>query len=149
VSQSPLGEQERADALALSALLGASVRTLGSWSLGLSLLAIVVCVAWPPTSFAVTGLWALVLLCGLIERYVVFRLALDEGLFHQLGRGHMPCLQALDRSMAHLGLRKEPLPDRPTERPLNDRMRGARVLLHRHLALVLLQTATALATLIF
>jgi len=150
VNQSPLVEQDRADALALSALLGASVRALGFWSLGLSLFAIVVCVAWPPPSLAATGLWALVLLCGLIERYFVFRLALDERLFHQLGHGLMPGLQALDTSLTHLGLRKGPVSELPTaERPLSDRLRGTRQLLHQHLALVLLQTAAALATLIF
>lgn len=145
MSQPQLDEQERADALALSALLRASVRTLGPWSLGLSLLAMLVCVAWPPSSLAAAGLWALVLLCGLIGRYFAFRLVLDERLFHQLGRGHMPGLQALDTSLAHLGLRNGPL----TERPLSDRLRGARQLLLRHLVLVLLQTAAALATLIF
>jgi len=150
VSQPPLSEQERADALALSALLRASVRTLGPWSLGLSLVAVLVCLAWPPTSPVVAGLWALVLLCGLIERYFAFRLALDERLFHQLGHGHMPGLRALDTSLAHLGLRKGPVSELPTaERPLSDRLRGARQLLHRHLALVLLQTTAALVTLIF
>lgn len=142
-SQQSMGEQERADALALSALLRASLRTLGTWSLGLSLLAIVVGVAWPPSSLAVAGLWALVLLCGLMERYFAFRLSLDERLFHQLGHGHLPSLQALDTSLARLGLRQSALP----ERPWSDRLRGTRHLLQRHLALVLLQTAAALASL--
>ncbi len=150
MSQQPMNEQERADALALSALLRASVQTLGAWSLGLSLLAMLGCVAWPPSSLAVAALWAGVLLCGLMERYFAFRLALDERLFHQLGHGHMPGLQALDTSLAHIGLRKGPVTDHPsTERSLSDRLRGTRQLLHRHLALVLLQTTAALATLIF
>jgi hypothetical protein len=80
-----------------------------------------------------------------MERYFAFRLLLDEGLFHQLGCGHMPDLHALDNSLTHLGLRK----DASTERPLSDRMRGARSLIKRHLILVLLQTTAALATLIF
>jgi len=142
-SRSPLGEQERADALALSALLRASLRTLGTWSLGLSLLAVVVGVAWPPASWAAAGLWGVVLLCGLLERYLGFRLALDERLFHQIGHGHMPSPHALDGALARLGLRAEPL----TERPWSDRLRGTRHLLQRHLALVLLQTAAALASL--
>ncbi len=141
----PISEQERADALTLSALLRASLRTLGTWSLGLSLLAVLVGVAWPPPSLAGAGLWALVLLCGLMERYFAFRLALDERLFHQLGHGHLPSLQALDTSLAHLGLRQSVLP----ERPWSDRLRGTRHLLQRHLALVLLQTAAALASLFF
>lgn len=145
-----MGEQERADALALSALLCASVRILGTWSLGLSLLAILVCVAWPPTSPGPASLWALALLCGLIERYFAFRLTLDERLFHQLGHGHMPGLQALDTALAHLGLRKEPVSEHPTdERPMSDRLQGTRQLLHRHLVLVLLQTTAALLTLLF
>jgi hypothetical protein len=139
----PISEQERADALALSALLRASERTLGTWSLGLSLLALVVGVAWLPPSLAGAGLWALVLLCGLMERYFAFRLALDERLFHQLGHGLMPSLQALDASLAHLGLRQSAAP----ERPWSDRLLGTRRLLQRHLALVLLQTAAALASL--
>jgi hypothetical protein len=139
-----MNEQERADALALSALLRASLHTLSGWSLGLGLLAILVCVTWPPSSLATTILWALVLLCGLTERYFVFRLMLDERLFLQLGHGHIAGLQALDTSLAHIGLRKAPL----TERPLSDRMLGARSLLQRHLALVLLQTTVALATLV-
>lgn len=141
----PISEQERADALALSALLRASARTLGTWSLGLSLLAVLVGVAWPPSSLAVAGLWALVLLCGLVERYFAFRLTLDERLFHQLGHGQMSSLQALDTSLARLGLRQSVLP----ERPWSDRLRGTRHLLQRHLALVLLQTAAALAALFF
>lgn len=144
-SQQPMGEQERADALALAALLRASLRTLGTWSLGLSLLAVLVGAAWPPPSLAVGGLWVLVLLCGLMERYFGFRLALDERLFHQLGHGHMPSLHALDTSLSHLGLRQSAVP----ERPWSDRLRGTRNLLQRHLALVLLQTAAALASLFF
>lgn len=143
MSALPISEQERADALALSALLRASLRTLGTWSLGLTLLAVVVGVASPPASWAAAGLWGAVLLCGLMERYFAFRLTLDERLFHQLGHGHMPGLHALDTSLAHLGLRKNASP----ERPWSDRLRGARNLLQWHLALVLLQTAAALASL--
>lgn len=145
MNQQPLDQQERADTLALSALLRASVRTFGWWSLGLSLLALLVCVVWSPSSLAVTGLWALVLLCGLMERYFAFRLVLDERLFHQLGCGRMPHLSALDTSLSNLDLRQ----DSSTQRPLSDRMRGARGLIKRHLILVLLQTTAALATLFF
>lgn len=145
MSALPISDQERADALALSTLLHASLRTLGTWSLGLSLLAVLVGVAWPPSSLTVAGLWALVLLCGLMERYLGFRLALDERLFHQLGHGHMPGLHALDGALARLGLRQNAL----SERPWSDRLRGTRNLLQRHLALVLLQTAAALASLFF
>ena len=55
----------------------------------------------------------------------------------------MPSPHALDGALARLGLRAEPL----TERPWSDRLRGTRHLLQRHLALVLLQTAAALASL--
>ncbi len=145
MSALPISEQERADALALAALLRASLRTLGTWSLGLSLLALVVGVAWASPTVAVGGLWALVLLCGLMERYFAFRLSLDERLFHQLGHGHMHSLHALDTALTRLGLRQSALP----ERPWSDRLRGTRHLLQRHLALVLLQTAAALASLFF
>lgn len=144
-STQPMGEQERADALALAALLRASLRSLGTWSLGLSLLAIVVDVAWRPSSLAVAGLWALVLLCGLVERYFAFRLTLDERLFHQLGHGQMSSLHALDTALTRLRLRQSAL----SERPWSDRVRGARHLLQRHVALVLLQTAAAMASLFF
>ncbi|MFC3684594.1 hypothetical protein [Hydrogenophaga luteola] len=148
--QPPLDEQERADALVLAALLRSSVRTLGPWSLGWSLLAALVCVVWPPISLVGASGWALVLLCGVIERYLVFRLALDERLFCQLGQGQMPCLQALDTSLAHLGLRKESVSEHPPAvRPMGDRLRGTRHLLRWHLVLVVLQTAAALATLFF
>lgn len=134
-----ISEQERADALALAALLRASVRTLGAWSLGLSLLALVASVGWPSPSLWVTGLWGGVLLCGLVERYFAFRLAFDERLFHQLGRGHMPSLHVLDASLARLGLRA----GATATRAWSDRLRGTQVLLRRHAALVLLQTAAA------
>lgn len=140
-----INEQERAEALALCALLRASLRTLGTWSLCLSMLAVVVGLYWQTASLDLTALWALVLLSGLMERYVAFRLALDEQLFHQLGHGHMPSLQALDDSLARLGLLKSP----STVRPWSDRLSGTRSLLRRHVFLVLLQTAAALVSLFF
>lgn len=145
----PLGVQERADALALAALLRASLRALGVWSLGLSWLAVFVLMQMPVERFsgAPVGVvcWALVLLSGLMERYVAFRLSLDERLFQQLGHGQMPQLQALDTALAHLGLRKPAA----AVRSLADRLRGARQLVHRHVVLVLLQTVATLASLIF
>ncbi|WP_374643178.1 hypothetical protein [Hydrogenophaga sp.] len=150
MTQPPLDEQERTDALVLAALLRASVRTLGAWSMGLSLLSALVCVAWLPISPVAIGGWALVMLCGLIERYFAFRLVLDERLFIQMGQGQMSCLLVLDASLASLGLRKGPVSGGlPAVRPLSDRLRGAHHLLRRHLVLVLLQTAAALASLLF
>lgn len=140
-----INEQQRAEALALCALLRASLRTLGTWSLCLSMLAVAVGLYSQTASQAVTALWALVLLSGLMERYVAVRLALDEQLFHQLGHGRMPSLQALDDSLARLGLLKSPL----TVRPWGDRLSGTRSLLRRHVFLVLLQTAAALVSLFF
>jgi len=144
MSDLPLSEQERADALVLSALLRAGVRTLGAWSVGLMLLAFVIGVAWS-LSFALAGLWGLVLLCGLVAQYFLFRLVLDERLFHQLGHGHLPSLTALDTALTRLGLRAELL----HERAWTERLRGARSLLYRYVFLVLLQTAAALLALFF
>lgn len=140
-----MGEQDRADALAISALLRSGVFTLGTLSLGLSLLAVVVGVAWSAPSDMAASLWWVVLLCGLVERYFAFRLTLDERLFHQLGHGSIPSLQVLDTSLIQLGLRKSTL----SERPWRDRLRGTRSLLRQHVFLVLLQTAAALASLFF
>ena len=142
MSALPLGEQERADALVLSALLRASARTLGAWSLALMLLAFVLNVVWLP-SFGGTCLWGLMLLCGCVAQYFLFRLLLDERLFHQLGHGHLPSLTALDIALTRLGLRAESL----HERAWSDRLRGARSLLRRFAAVVLLQTALALLAL--
>lgn len=140
-----MGEQERADALAISALLRSGVFTLGTWSMGLSLLAVAVGVAWSAPSDMAVGLWWVVLLCGLVERYFAFRLTLDERLFYQLGHGSIPSLQILDTSLTQLGLCKSTL----SERPWCDRLRGTRGLLRQHIFLVLMQTATALASLFF
>ena len=132
-------EQQRADALVLCALLRASGRSLGHWSVGLSLLALAGLVAVQPPSAGVQALWGLVVLAGLLERYLAFRLALDERLFHLLGRGQLPSLTALDGALHRLGLRAQLL----TERPWNERLHGARRLVVRHAFLVLLQTAAA------
>jgi hypothetical protein len=143
LSAQQLGEQERSDALVLSALMRASVRAVGVWSLGQSLFAVLVGAVFE-RSLAVTSLGALVLVCGVVERYYAFRLCLDERLFDQLGQGHLPNAHAMDASMVGLGLlRNQTLP----ERQWSDRLRGARNLLRRHLALVLLQTAAVIASL--
>ncbi len=141
----PLGHQDRGDALVIAALLGASLRTLGAWSQCLSLLALVAGLMGQ-ASLAATSLWTLVLLIGLVERYVAFRLALDERLFDQLGHGDMPSLHALDRSLSRLGLRAG---SAKPERPWSERLRGTLKLLHRYFFLVLLQTASALGSLFF
>ncbi|GAB4090381.1 hypothetical protein [Hydrogenophaga soli] len=133
------GEQERVDALVLSALLHTSVRALGALSLGLTLLAFVCRVAWSP-SIGVACLFGLVLLCGLGALYFLFRLLLDERLFDQLGHGHIPSLPVLDAALTRLGLRSESL----HERTWSERLCGTRSLLYRCAFLVLLQTAAAL-----
>lgn len=137
-------EQQRADALVLCALLRAGLLSLGHWSVGLSLLALAGLVAVQPPSARVQALWGLVVLAGLLERYFAFRLALDERLFRSLGRGHLPSLTALDGALHRLGLRAQPL----TERPWNERLHGARQLVVGHAFLVLLQTAAAVLSLL-
>lgn len=140
----PLSDQDRVDALVLSALLRASVRVLGPWSLGLMLLAFV-CGVSSSLSAGVAGLLGLVLLCGLSAQYFSFRLLLDESLFDQLGHGHVPSLTALDVALTRLGLRIEPL----HERTLDERLSGTRSLLYRNVVLVLLQTAAVFLLLFF
>lgn len=141
----PLSVQERADALGVAALLSASLRVVGIWSVGLSVLAFLVLVIRAPSVQVVMGCWVLVLLLGLMERYMAFRLALDERLFQQLGCGQLENLQSLDTALAHLGLRKQAVADRP----FADRLLGTRSLLRQHLALVLVQIAAVLATFLF
>lgn len=144
MSALPLGEQERADALVLSALLRTGVHLLGWWSLGMLLLTIAMGLASPAT-FGETCLWGLVLLWGVFAQYLLFRLVFDAFLFYQLGHGHMANLMLLDTALARLGLRTKSLP----ERAWIDRLRGARGLLLRYAFVVLLQTVAVFGVLIF
>ena len=81
--------------------------------------------AWP-LAFGVLAL-------ALIERWYAFRLRLDQTLFAALAQADALDLAGLDHAMHALGLRRA----RAAERPLADRLRGARGLVMRHAAVVL------------
>lgn len=128
----------RADALVLSAVLHASVRVLGPWSLGLSLAAVglVALVSVSSGLVLAVAMSGGVLLLGLIERYLAFRLALDQRLFAALGNGGLPDLTTMDVALAQIGLRKAP----KTVRSWRQRVQGTRGLVKCHAVVVALQT---------
>jgi uncharacterized membrane protein YuzA (DUF378 family) len=123
----------QADSLVLAALLHASVGTLGWWSLACSVLA-AVALLLGAASTLVHLIWSAVLLAGIGERYMLFRLTLDQRLFQQLGERRMPSLSALDAGLERLGLR------RAQPRVWTDRIRGTLSLFRWHLRTVVLQT---------
>lgn len=137
-----LNERERAEALVIFALIDADLKTLGFWSIALSLLSMGVWVAFPMVLWWVSGLWATVALLGLVERYLAFRLALDRQLFLQLGRGDMSHLTRLDAALAQTGLRS----NASLDRPWTDRLHGTRSLVRRHLIVVVVQTLALLVS---
>ena len=85
--------------------------------------------------------WLLVLAAGVGERYLAWRLALDERLFSLLGRGDLGSLEALDGALQRLGLRRA---NPAAPRPWLSRVRGTERLLRAHLLVVLLQTTALL-----
>lgn len=132
--------ERRADAQLLTAMLGASVRVLGPWSLVISALALAALV-WRPSAQPWPWPWLLVLAAGVGERYLAWRLALDERLFALLGRGDLGGLEALDGALQRLGLRRA---DPAAPRPWLSRVRGTQRLLRAHLLVALLQTTALL-----
>ena len=132
----PLGPQERTDALVMAALLRATVRVLGVWSLGSSLLALVALALTQPTGWLLTPWWTVVML-GLLERYLALRLALDQSLFERLGCGQVVDGPSLDLGLTHAGLRARPA----AARPWMDRILGARGLHRQYLLAVVLQAS--------
>lgn len=131
--------ERRADAQLLTAMLGASGRVLGPWSLVVSALALAALV-WRPSAQPWPWLWLPVLAAGVGERYLAWRLALDERLFSLLGRGDPGSLEALDGALQRLGLRRADA----VPRPWLPRVRGTQRLLRAHLLVVLLQTTALL-----
>ncbi|WP_295540789.1 hypothetical protein [uncultured Pseudacidovorax sp.] len=126
----------------MAALLGAQ-RAVGTWSVMSSALAAsgLLAAAFglvPPMADAAALFLVAAALLGLTERYLAFRLRLDEALFHALATGRLAGLPALDDGLAWLG-RRPATPGTPP-RSLHERLRGTRALLRRHLATVLLQT---------
>jgi hypothetical protein len=86
---------------------------------------------------------ALTALLGLAELYFAFRVGFDAALFRQLAADPAPNgLEALDASLAALGLR----PATAHSRPLEERIRGARKVLRRQALCLALQLATIIIT---
>ena len=135
-----LDTQDRADCAALAALL-AGQDTLARWSLWLSVLALAA-LCFVPAREATTLPLAAAALLGLPERYLAFRLRLDQRLFDALAAGRIADLAALDRSLAHIGLRTAP---EGGTRPLADRLRGTRRLVRGHASIVAVQSLVFLA----
>jgi len=135
-----LDTQDRADGAALAALL-AGQDTLARWSLWLSALALAA-LCFVPAREATTLPLAVAALLGLPERYLAFRLRLDQRLFDALAAGRIADLAALDRSLAHIGLRTAP---EGGTRPLADRLRGTRRLVRGHASIVAVQSLVFLA----
>ena len=134
-NNSTLEPQERTDALVMAALMRATVRVLGAWSLGTSLLALgALAFTQPTTGWLLMPWWAVVAL-GVLERYLALRLSLDQGLFERLGCGQVADESSLDVGLAHADLRARPA----TARPWRDRILGARGLHRQYLLVVVLQ----------
>ncbi|MFV0679844.1 hypothetical protein [Ottowia sp.] len=129
-----LRDDVRADSLVLSALLHAD-GALSGWALICTALTMLALLAMPWPADTLLLLWLAVGVLALAERYVRFRLMLDQQLFQQLGEGRLPSLAHMDGGLQRLGLR------RAAPRPWADRVRGTRRLLYGHLGLVLVQTA--------
>ncbi|MFT4266971.1 MAG: hypothetical protein QM586_07095 [Xenophilus sp.] len=135
-----LDTQDRADCAVLAALL-AGQGALARWSLWLSALSLATLCLGPATGSSALLLAAAALL-GLPERYLVFRLRLDQRLFDALATGRIPDLQTLDRSLAQTGLRAASANE---PRPLDNRLHGTRRLLRRHAGIVALQSLLLIA----
>jgi hypothetical protein len=95
-----------------------------------------------PSALAGGGL-VLAILLGLIELYFAFRVGFDAALFRELAAGKaLTGLGPLDASLAGLGLRRETA----GSRTLEDRIRGARMLLRRQTLCLALQLVTMVVT---
>ncbi|WP_205690299.1 hypothetical protein [Comamonas serinivorans] len=143
-----LSADERAQCAALAALLHAS-RGLAHWALTLGAIALLLSLAMPVLAGPSISAWQqytliLVVLLSIIERYLAFRLHLDERLFTHLAQGHIASLTALDEALARLRLRPRP----GVTRPLDERVAGTRRWMTRHAAVVGLQFLALLAGLI-
>jgi hypothetical protein len=100
----------------------------------------------PGPSTLLAAALALIILFGLAELYLAFRVGFDATLFRQLAADPTPTgLEALDASLAELGLR----PAAVGARPIGDRIRGARKLLRRQALCLALQLATIIVAVVF
>ena len=128
-------DNDRALCAATARLLQAS-GVLAAWSLALAIASMGV-LALAEQSLASWLAFVAVLLLGLPERYLAFRLRLDSGLFNDLAQERIASLNALDHALDRLDLRK---PSNDGSRGLEDRVAGARKLLQRHGFLIVCQS---------
>lgn len=128
-------DNDRVLCAATARLLQAS-GIIAAWSLALAIASTGV-LALTERSLASWLAFGAVLLLGLPERYLAFRLQLDAGLFSDLAQARIVSLNALDHALQRLNLRKSS-GDEP--RGLDDRVAGARRLLQRHGFLVVCQS---------
>lgn len=84
---------------------------------------------------------ATALLLGAIERYVAFRIRLDERLFNALATGQLDSVTRMDEALIQLGL----VSKNRADRTLQQRLNGAAGLCHKHRGIVIVQWLAALA----
>ncbi|MEC5214739.1 hypothetical protein RCH06_003308 [Polaromonas sp. CG_9.5] len=141
---SAFDDNDRALCAATGRLLQASDR-LSAWGLGVTVVGMVVLALTGRSLPMVSWLgFAAVVMLGLPERYLAFRLRFDAGLFNDLAAQNTPSLAALDNALQRLDLRNAP--DAP--RTLQDRVLGARQLLQRHGIVVVCQSVLFLLALL-
>ena len=141
---SAFDDNDRALCAATGRLLQASDR-LSAWGLGVTVVGMLVLALTGRSLPLVSWLgFAAVVLLGLPERYLAFRLRFDAGLFNDLAAQNTPSLAALDNALQRLGLRNAP--DAP--RTLQDRVLGTRQLLQRHGIVVICQSILFLLALL-
>ncbi|MDP9606825.1 hypothetical protein ABL840_34270 [Variovorax sp. NFACC27] len=139
-------DNDRTTCAALAALLRA-MALLALWGFALTCIsALVLALTLRSLSTTATMGFGAVVILGALERYFAFRLRFDEALFDGLARNTVASLDALDRSLASLGLR-EPPPSQHAPRPLDDRVQGTRQLMQRHAIVVACQSAMFLLAL--
>lgn len=141
---SALDDNDRALCAATARLLEASGR-ISAWGLGVTVVGMVVLALTGRSLPMVSWVgFAAVVMLGLPERYLAFRLRFDAGLFNDLAAQNTPSLAALDNALQRLGLRNAP--DAP--RTLQDRVLGTRQLLQRHGIVVVCQSVLFLLALL-
>lgn len=139
-----LDDNDRTLCAATARLLQASDR-ISAWGMGVTVVGMVVLALTGRSLALVSWLgFAGVIVLGVAERYLAFRLRLDAGLFNDLATQNIVSLAALDNALHSLGLRKAP--DAP--RTLQDRVLGTRQLLQRHAIVVICQSVLFLLALL-
>ena len=142
-AQTALCAADRARCATMARWLEAS-STLGALALGCAVVAALGTLvhAWRDAALGF-ALFALALTP--VERYLALRLRFDAGLFADLASGRIEDLDALDASLAGIGVGK----GRQSLRTLDDRLHGSRRLWRRHALTVGLQAASVAVAVVF